>query len=134
MKLRSHLVVLVLAAVLPVLAFSAVMGVVFWRQQRAVVNQRLLERVRALSIALDRDMDGHIRALEVFARSRTLRAGDFVTFYEQAQRVRAEQSAWDALIVTDAAGLQLMNTRVPFGTPLPRAAVDSALLTQVVTT
>ena len=34
MKLRSHLVLLALAAVLPLVAFSMVMGALFWRQQR----------------------------------------------------------------------------------------------------
>jgi signal transduction histidine kinase/ActR/RegA family two-component response regulator len=130
-KLRSHLVLLVLGAVLPVLAFSAVMGVVFWRQQRAVVNERLLERVRALAIALDREMAGHVRAIEVLARSRALQANDFRVFHDQAQRVRAEQPAWDALIVLAPDGTQLMNTRVPFGSPLPKSAIDPALLARV---
>ena len=34
MRIRSHLFILVLAAVLPILAFSAVMTAVFWKQQR----------------------------------------------------------------------------------------------------
>jgi signal transduction histidine kinase len=133
-KLRSHLVILVLGAVLPVLAFSAVMAVVFWRQQHAVVDERYLDRVRALAIALDREMEGRIRALQVLAASHPLRAGDLAGFYVQAQEVRSEQPAWDAVILTDTAGKQLVNTRAAFGTDLPRTAVSEALLRQVVTT
>ena len=134
MKLRTHLVLLVLGAVLPVLAFSAVVALVFWRQQHAAIDQRHLERVRALAIALDREMEGHIRALEVLATSHSLRAGTLEDFYAHAQEVRGEQRAWDAVILTDTTGQQLVNTRVPFGTPLPKTGVGEALITHVVTT
>jgi signal transduction histidine kinase/CheY-like chemotaxis protein len=134
LKLRTHLLILVLGAVLPVLAFSAVMGAVFWRQQRAAYDQRYLERVRALAMALDREIDGHIRALQVLAQSAALQQDDLRTFYDRLQRVRAEQTAWDALIVTDAKGQQVLNTRMPFGAALPKTAVGEALVSQVVTT
>ena len=134
MKLRSHLVVLVLGAVLPVLAFSAIMAVLFWRHQQAALDQRFLERVRALTIALDREMEGHVRGLEVLARSLVLQAGDLQGFAEQAQRVRAEQPEWDAVILMDPKGFQLVNTRVPFGTPLPKTAVGDAHLARAITT
>ncbi len=75
MKLRTHLVVLVLAAVLPLLAFSAVMGTIFWHQQRAAYDERHLERVRALAMALDRELEGHARALHVLAQSAALQSG-----------------------------------------------------------
>src|SRR6185503_10676662 len=127
MKLRSHLVVLVLAAVLPVLAFSAVMGVVFWRQQRAAYDQRYLERVRALAIALDRELDGHVRALQVLSESVPLQAGDYAAFYEQARRVKAQQPAWATVSLTDPTGAMIFNLRRPFGTPLPRTGLDDEL-------
>ena len=41
MKLRTHLVTLALAAVLPLLAFSAVMGAIFWNQQRTAYEDFL---------------------------------------------------------------------------------------------
>ena len=121
---------LVLAAVLPLLAFSAVMGVVFWRQQRAAYDERHLERVRALAMALDRELEGHARALQVLALSTALKNGDLHAFYERAQRVRAEQSVWDAVILTDTTGAQVINTRRPFGVPLPRTAIGDALVAQ----
>jgi signal transduction histidine kinase/ActR/RegA family two-component response regulator len=133
-KLRSHLVLLVLGAVLPVLAFAAIMAGVFWRQQHAALDARSLERVRALAIALDREMEGHIRALEVLARTPSLRNGDLRAFAEHARQVRAEEPAWDALIIVDKTGQQLVNTRVPFGRPLPTSALDPKLFAQVVET
>ncbi|HEV8143419.1 MAG TPA: ATP-binding protein [Methylomirabilota bacterium] len=134
MKLRTHLVLLVLAAVLPLLAFTAVMGAIFWREQRDAYDERFLERVRALAIALDREMGGHARALRVLGQSTALQAGDLRGFYERVQRVRTEQPAWNAVLLTDPAGAPLINTGLPFGAPQPRPAVDDALITEVVTT
>jgi signal transduction histidine kinase/ActR/RegA family two-component response regulator len=133
MKTRSHLVLLVLGAVLPVLAFSAVMGVVFWRQQRAAFEQRFLERVRAMAVALDRELEGHARALQVLARSPRLAAGDLRGFYEEASSVRAEQRLWATIILADPAGAQLINLRRPFGAPLPASSIEPAALASVAT-
>ena len=134
MRLRSHLLLLVLGAVLPVLVFSAVMAVVFWRQQHAALDQRFLERVRALTIALDREMEGHIRGLEVLSQSFALEAGDIRAFAGQARRVRAQQPEWDALSLLDARGFQVMSTRVPFGTPLPKSLISETLVARAVAT
>lgn len=69
MKIRSHLLLLVLGAVVPVLAFSTVMTVVSWREQRHALEQRYLGRARAMAMALNRDLDGTIRSLQVLAAS-----------------------------------------------------------------
>jgi signal transduction histidine kinase/ActR/RegA family two-component response regulator len=134
MKLRSHLLLLVLGAVLPVLVFSAAMGVVFWRQQRAAFEQRFLERVRAMAVALDRELQGHARALQVLAHSPRLAAGDLRGFYEEAKSVQGEQRLWATVILADTTGAQLLNLRRPFGTTLPRSAIDAAVLAEVATT
>jgi signal transduction histidine kinase/CheY-like chemotaxis protein len=131
MKLRSHLVILVLSALLPVLAFSAVMGVVFRRQQRDAFEQRFLERVRAMRIALDRELEGHLRALRVLSHSPYLATGDLRGFYEQLRRVRAEQPAWSTVALMDPTGVQVFNLHQPFGAPLPKSALDAALLAGV---
>jgi PAS domain S-box-containing protein len=129
MKIRSHLIVLVLGAVLPVLAFSAVMTAVFWREQRIAFEERFLDRVRAMSIALDRELDGNIRALQVLAESPYLQAGDLRRFYEHAVRVRATQPTWANTNLVDAAtGRQVINLRRPFGAKLPEMGMAKATL------
>lgn len=129
MKIRSHLIVLVLGAVLPVLAFSAVMTAVFWREQRIAFEERFLDRVRAMSIALDRELDGSIRALEVLAQSPYLQSGDLRRFYDYAVRVRATQPTWANINLVDAAsGRQVINLRRPFGAKLPEMGMAKATL------
>jgi hypothetical protein len=134
MKIRSHLLLLVLGVVVPTLAFSTVMTVVFWREQRHALEQRYLDRARALAIALDRELDGTIRALQVLAASPALQADDLGRFYEQATRTLSRQDTWVNIIVNDpATGRQLLNLRLPFGAPLPEATVDQATLAAIVT-
>src|ERR1051325_1069612 len=120
MKIRSHLLILVLAAVLPIVVFSAIMTVVFWREQRHAFEQRFLERARAMAIALDRELDGSIKSLRVLTESPNLQSGDLESFYEQLQKTLALQTSWSNLILDDAVnGKQLINLRRPYGAPLP---------------
>src|ERR1043166_9213407 len=122
MKIRSHLLILVLTSVLPIVVFSTIMTFVFWREQRQAFEQRYLDRVRAMAIALDRELDGTIRSLQVLAESPHLQAGDLLSFYEQAQRTLSMQRGWANIIVIDAKnGRQIINLRRPYGVPLPEA-------------
>ena len=134
MKLRSHLVILVLGTVLPVLAFSAVMAVFFWHQQRVAYDERYLERVRALALALDREHDGHIRALHVLTQSAALQRGDLPAFYAHAQRVITEQPGWASVILADRSGAQIFDLRRPLGTSLAKLTVGDEIIASVVTT
>lgn len=64
MKLRSHLAVLVVVALLPVLAFGFAMLVVLGRDGQAELHESLVTTARALSLAVDRELEALIRVLE----------------------------------------------------------------------
>jgi signal transduction histidine kinase len=117
MKIRAHVIWLVAAAVLPVMIFSMIMTAVFWRQQRAAYEDRFLERVRAVSIALDREHEASIVALRGLAESSSLAAGDLERFHGQAeQAVRGEQS-WAAVMLVDPSGNQVVHVPRPPALP-----------------
>jgi hypothetical protein len=117
MKIRAHVIWLVAAAVLPVMIFSMIMTAVFWRQQRAAYEDRFLERVRAVSIALDREHEASIVALRGLAESSSLAAGDLERFPGRAeQAVRGEQS-WAAVMLVDPSGDQLVHVPRPPALP-----------------
>jgi hypothetical protein len=134
MKIRSHLMILVLGAVLPLFAFSVAMTTIFWREQRRSFEDRFLDRVRAMSIALDRELDGQIQVLNMLAQSELLKSGNMKEFYEHARRVRDGQKSWSTFIVADHSGQQLINVAFPFDAPLPALAMDGATVKKVVTT
>ena len=112
MKIRSHLMILVLGAVLPLFAFSAAMTTIFWREQRRSVEERFLERVGAMTNALDREFDGQIEILNVLAQSELLRSAKIKEFYEHARRVRDAQTSWSTFIVADPSGQILQKASV----------------------
>ena len=122
---------LVTAAVLPVMVFSVVMTVVFWRQQRTAFENRFLERVRAVSIALDRDHEASIAALRGLAGSGTLAGRDLERFRSRAEQAVNGEQSWSAVILVDPSGHQLV--QVP-GPPRParRNLQDDAVFHEVV--
>src|SRR5436190_19592864 len=67
--LRRHLLMLVVAAVVPVLVFATVMVIVFGRGERASTERGLRDTTRALTLAVDREIETSMKALEALAAS-----------------------------------------------------------------
>ena len=100
-----------MASVLPVLIFSGVMAYVFWWQQRAAFEQSHLERVRALSIALELRQEATLAALRAMAESRRLDTAAYREFLDDARDVVASQRIWSAVVLADPTGRRLLDTR-----------------------
>jgi len=107
MTIRSHLVLLVCAALLPVLIFAAVLTGLFWSQQRAAFDQGYLERCRALTIALDTEIGASIRVLESLALSRDLDANRMEGFAATVRLVLTSQLPWSTVALVEASGRQI---------------------------
>src|SRR5262245_59338952 len=72
LSIRAHLVVLVLAALLPVLLFATVLVVYRAREERAAIENGMRDTARALATAVDRELVSSITALRAFAASQHL--------------------------------------------------------------
>ncbi len=131
MKIRSYLFVLTAAALLPLVVFSALITGVLWRTQQSAQDLRFSERVKGMSIALDRELLGSMRVLEILARSASLDTEDFAIFYARARRVRDQEKGWQTIILAEASGREVFDVRRPFGSPL-RQRVDRATLQQAI--
>jgi signal transduction histidine kinase len=128
MKLRSHLILLVVGAVLPVMTFAGLMVYVSYQRQQENLAQGMIERARAISAALDREFLISIQSLKVLGASTRLDKGQLAEFYGDMQAaLTAYSRAWQNLTLVDAAGQQLINLRRPFGSPLPRTANPEAI-------
>jgi signal transduction histidine kinase len=119
MRLRSHLIILVVAALVPVLIFAGVMIVAFGREQQRSVENGLLDTARALSLAVDRELLVWIGILETLASSEFLDSGDLKNFYNEALRVQEARKDLETIVLADPARKQLLNVRRPFGSALP---------------
>lgn len=111
-----------LVSALPPLLLAVVLLVQGYSAELDHARAQTLETARALRLALDRELEGRIRALEVLAISRPLRAGDLLEFRLQTDEVLNRQPQGANLILSERSGQQLINTLVAEGTPLPRRA------------
>jgi signal transduction histidine kinase/CheY-like chemotaxis protein len=119
MKLRSHLIILVLVAVLPLLVFSAILLGLAADSERDATERGLRATGRAMGTAVDHSLDNAIGALEVLGTSELLDAGDLTAFQAAAARVLKAQPGWLSVAVVDPTGRQRLNTLRPSGTELP---------------
>jgi signal transduction histidine kinase/ActR/RegA family two-component response regulator len=126
-RIRAHLLLLVTVTVLPVLVFSGAMAFVFWRQQRAAVEQSHMDRVRALSIALDLRQQTTLSGLRAMADSRRLDSGALREFVDEARDVMAAQRMWSAVVLVDREGHRLLDTRPAADGRSPNLISDPAV-------
>ncbi|HEY0819899.1 MAG TPA: cache domain-containing protein, partial [Rhizobacter sp.] len=98
--------------------------------QRLALERGVHEAVRALTMVVERDIAQTETLLNVLATTQSLQSGDLRSFHEYA---REFATGWDTTIVfTDLNGQQLVNTRQPFGAPLPRTNPELWRLRQAV--
>jgi signal transduction histidine kinase/ActR/RegA family two-component response regulator len=117
-KARTHLILLALAALLPVALFSVFALNSLRENERAALLGRVADSTHAIAQSIDLDLARVESAVRVLSHSLSIRGKDWATFYRQAQYIAAENDV--TFLVYDATGQQLVNTGVPFGTPLPR--------------
>ncbi len=120
MKLRSHILVIIGATLLPLLAFVCVTLILHFESGRETQLQNLVATARALSLALDKDFEARVAVLKTLAQSTNLHAGNLKMFHEESKRALPVHEGTDAIVLVDAMGRQAANTRRPFGESFPQ--------------
>ncbi len=112
--------------VLPALILA---GVLLWGyawSERDRYEQEAQDAARRAITAVDRELTGLQAAAQALAASSSLLDGRFEAFHRQAVstlQVWSPEKAGDiAIVVRDIAGQQVVNTRLSWGTPLPKGA------------
>jgi signal transduction histidine kinase len=118
-KIRSHLLVLLAGAFLPLMVFAVAITSFSWWQQRKDLELRYLERVRAMTIALDTEIDGAIRMLRALGLS--VEQGEARhAFLDRMRRTLDTQPMWTAVAAGDPAWRHVQAAwREPGGAPPP---------------
>ncbi len=116
-SVRAHLIILVMAAVLPVVAFSGWLALSISDERRGAVERELRDTARGLAAAVDRELNNTVGTLKILATSRNLERGDFPVFYEDARRRLQTQRNWIAVTLAEPDGRRVLNTLVPYGDP-----------------
>ena len=110
------------AIIAPLLLFGLYTGIRITDAQLREVRNVLMSEARILSAGVDREIIGEMERLQALAASPSLRQGDFAEFQRQAEASLALQQRGNIVLI-DRNMQQLVNTFVPFGKPLPKAAV-----------
>ena len=117
-SLRASLAWLLAAVILPLTAAGTAVLAFQWRQQRQGAVTQLQEHARALQRAIDREMALDQAVLSALAGSRDIDVGDWATFHSEAKKAsEVRPGSW--FVLYDSTGQNVVNTSVPFGTPLP---------------
>jgi signal transduction histidine kinase len=124
-SVRGRLILMVAALVIPIVVLAGTMTYQAYRNQRAAIANTLISTTRAVSGVVDAKLDECASMLRALATSDALRRGDFAAIDAHARSALPDDSRWFVLLTPD--GQQRVNTRVPRGTPLPKAEVEPDL-------
>jgi PAS domain S-box-containing protein len=117
--IKFWLILLVLACVLPAWTISVFLIVRSYQHDRGVITANTVVIARALMQAVDGNLQAVEAALRTLATSPSLAAGDLAAFHARGLEVTRTLDAV-SMVLLEPSGQQLLNTLVPFGTPLPR--------------
>lgn len=116
MKIRAYLGLMAGAILVPVILFSTISLNMLLKSERDAALKGVRETARITQVTVDRELTNSQSAVRMLANSPYLASGDLAGFYQQAQFADQSGTTWTALL--DERGDQLLNTSVPFGTPL----------------
>ena len=116
-----------LAAVVPLGVLAAIFVFRLIDNERQAYHQAMTDVVRAMTVALDSEVQHSITALEVLALSDEIDSGDLDEFRTKAEVALARHGRWSNLVLARADGTRLLNLRIPNGAPVPRGKDDSPL-------
>jgi len=123
MRVRTHLSLLAAAVFLPVILGSAIAIKLLLDAERAAVLRSMQEMARATVLTMDQEITAALAGAKALSTSSVLARGDIAGFHAQARSANAGTARQAALL--DADGQQLMNTAVPYGTPIPMPSAAS---------
>jgi two-component sensor histidine kinase len=119
-RLRTFLILFALALTLPLLGLAIFALNRMASLEQAEIERRVLQIAEDLADDIDRELDRAVVTLETLATSTALARRDFAAFHEQAGRALRRDKA--GILLIDRAYQQVLNTRAPFGQPLPKTA------------
>lgn len=117
-SIRSRLVVLVLASILPAAIMVGGLIAFQYQQEQEFLTAEAIGTARTLVFAIDQRLLVAKAGLTALATSRSLRSGDFSSFYMEAKATVPELNA-ENIVLLGPDGEMILNTLKPFGSPMP---------------
>lgn len=130
-SIRGLLAGLILAVVVPLLAFSGFLVLRSAEHEQALMGEAVRERAQAAAATIDYDLSQLRARLFILAGARSLQIDDLAAFHAYASDFARDDGLYVSLY--DVTGRALVNTGIPYGRPLP-AAADVEAIRQVAAT
>jgi signal transduction histidine kinase/FixJ family two-component response regulator len=118
MRIRSHLVLLVMAALVPMIIFSALMLFMQAQQDRSAKRQLMQNMAEEAAEDIDIQLRRTVAGLQTLGQSDALSNNDLRAFHALAGRLVKAQH-WEYLALLGSGGEHFVNTSQPFGAALP---------------
>lgn len=118
MTIKRQLIILVLAAVLPILIFSAAMVGYITSQQAKSVEMSLQGNTRALSAAVDEQITAIKSSLSILAVVEDFDYSNLKDLHRRLRRFVKNQPEWSSIGLAQTDGSQIFSTLTDFGAPL----------------
>jgi PAS domain S-box-containing protein len=116
-RLGTILALLLLFTIVPLGLFAGRLVFTSWHQQQDLVNSQNVERARAISVAVDQEVQSTITALRALAALGQIDPGNLQPFYVAATKMLSLQSGWQAVRLVEPGSRVVVNTAIPFGEP-----------------
>lgn len=113
MRIRSRLLILVLAVLIPAFITAGIGMVYIYSESQQTHRQSMREVAHALALVVDKEIAKREAILQTLATSSALDMADLDDFYAQAKRIAPTIET--SIVLRDAAGKILLNTRLPQG-------------------
>jgi two-component sensor histidine kinase len=119
LALRLRFLLLVAGTMLPMLLFAVGLVAHNYQRDRAQAFDRVMATVRSIRLVLDSEMSSITAGLTVLSLTQALQRDDIEGFRKNAEAFTALYHGEAGLVLADHEGRQLINTRVPAGSPIP---------------
>jgi signal transduction histidine kinase/CheY-like chemotaxis protein len=118
---RRGLVLVALAALLPLVLLSGGLSFLLLRQEQTAMRSEAVHQVDQMLGSVDRELFTQVELLKVLAQSPMLDSEqpNLAAFHDLAERFQGQLPLWHRIILADTQGHMLVRTGYPFGTPLP---------------
>ncbi|MEW6705270.1 MAG: ATP-binding protein [Pseudomonadota bacterium] len=108
--MRRRLYLLAAAAIVPLALISGASVLLLVQQQRAQAERATLDLTRAMSVAVDAELQRALSALDVLSTSSALDHGDLSTFKQRCERVVSNQPGWMLVNLAEPSGRVAVST------------------------
>jgi signal transduction histidine kinase len=118
-SLRVRIFWLFVAVFLPFVILGATFVAREWRQQQTLAMARLQDQSRSTRLAVEREMALDESVMRALSASSDIDKADWATIDQEARQIVDQVRPGGYVILVDPGGQNIVNTSVPFGTPLP---------------